>query len=170
MPSFFFWDLGSSLLSLLRILFWVDYNSFLVRLPITTWFFFGVLSCSFVWSILLCCLILSNLPRLPSLFSRLQGSSGFWCPSPSLWNFCPQAPLAFKAKCSGGLSFRCQISSMGSLTWDSEVSLLWDNLCDIIIFHFVGPPPDRYAICIAVLTLPLSCVVVFIFVIEHHFW
>ena len=28
--------------------------------------------------------------------------------------------------------------------WDSELSLLWGNLCNIIIFQFVGHPTGRY--------------------------
>jgi len=29
---------------------------------------------------------------------------------------------------------------MGSLTWGSELSLLWENVCDIIILQLVGCP------------------------------
>ena len=68
-------------------------------------------------------------PRVESLFP------------PVLWSSCTQALLAFKVKCSGGSSSWCQTLRMGSLTWGSELSLLWGNLCDIIIFQFVCHPP-----------------------------
>ena len=57
--------------------------------------------------------------------------------SPVLWSSCNQAPLAFKTKCSGGSSSWCQTPRLGSLTWGSELSLLWENFCDIINFQFV---------------------------------
>ena len=47
--------------------------------------------------------------------------------------------LAFKAKCSGG-SFQCQTLRLGSLPWDLELSLLWESLCDTIIFPVCGLP------------------------------
>ena len=71
-------------------------------------------------------------PRVESLFPLVLCSS------------CTQALLAFKAKCSGSSSSQCQTSRLGSLTWGSEVSLLWENLCDTIIFQFVGHPPGGY--------------------------
>ena len=58
-----------------------------------------------------------------------------------LWIFCTQVPLVFKSKCSGVSSSQCQTLRLGSLTWVSELSLLWENLCNIIIFQFVGRPP-----------------------------
>ena len=63
-----------------------------------------------------------------------------------LWNSCGQTPLAFKARFSGN-SFSCfQTPRLGSLTCGSELSLLWENFCDIIIFQFVGCPPGGYGI------------------------
>lgn len=59
----------------------------------------------------------------------------------SPWSSCNQAMLVFKAEYSGGFSSWCQTSRLGSLTWASETTLLWGNLCDIIIFQFVGHPP-----------------------------
>ena len=58
---------------------------------------------------------------------------------PVLWSFCDEAPLTFKAKCSGGSSSQFQIPILGSLTWGSELSLLWENLCDIIILVCGSP-------------------------------
>ena len=63
-----------------------------------------------------------------------------------LWSSCHQAPLAFKDKCSGGSSSWYQTSRLRSLMWGSELSLLWENLCNIIILKFVGCPPGRYRI------------------------
>ena len=34
-----------------------------------------------------------------------------------------------------GLSSQCQTPRLGSLTWGSELSLLWENFCDIILFQ-----------------------------------
>ena len=64
---------------------------------------------------------------------------------PGLWNSCTWASLAFKTKCSGG-SFWWQTPRMGSLMWGSELSLLWENFCNITVFHFVGHPSSRYGI------------------------
>ena len=71
-------------------------------------------------------------PRVESLFL------------PVLWSSYDQTLLAFKARCSGGSFSWCQTPKLGSLMWGSDLSLLWENLCDIIIFQFVGRPPDRY--------------------------
>ena len=38
----------------------------------------------------------------------------------------------------------CWTPRLGSLTWGSELSLLWDNFCGIIIFWFVGGPSGGY--------------------------
>ena len=62
------------------------------------------------------------------------------------WSFYDQVPLAFKAKCSGGFSFRCQTLRSGCLMWGSELSFLWENLYHVIIFQFVGHPPGGYGI------------------------
>ena len=51
-------------------------------------------------------------PRVEFLFSQVP------------WNSCMQAPLAFKAKFSGGSSSWCKIPSLGRLTWGSELSFL----------------------------------------------
>ena len=55
-------------------------------------------------------------PRMESLFF------------PVFWSSCCQVLLAFKTKCSGGLSSWCQTPRLGSLTWGSELSVLWENL------------------------------------------
>ena len=52
----------------------------------------------------------------------------------------------FKAKCSWGSSFQCQTSRLGSLTWGSELSLLWEILSNIIILQFVDHPLGKYGI------------------------
>ena len=46
--------------------------------------------------------------------------------------------MAFKARFSRGFSSHCQTLRLGSLTWDSELSLLWESFYGIIIFQFVG--------------------------------
>ena len=54
---------------------------------------------------------------------------------PVLWHSCTQAPLDYKAKCSGGCSSWCQTPRLGSLMWDS---VLWENFHNIIVLQFVG--------------------------------
>ena len=51
-------------------------------------------------------------PRVESLFP------------PALWGSCPQDPLVFKAKCSGGSSSRCQTLR---LSW--RVIFMWECPC-----------------------------------------
>ena len=63
-----------------------------------------------------------------------------------LWNSCTQALLAFKTKCSEDISTWCQTHRLDSLTWGSELSLLWENLFTIIIFQFEGCLPGGYGI------------------------
>ena len=65
---------------------------------------------------------------------------------PVLWKPCIQTLLAFKARFSGDSSSRYRIPRLGSLMWGSELSLPWENFCDIIILQFVSHPPSRYGI------------------------
>ena len=51
---------------------------------------------------------------------------------PILWSSCSQSLPAFKVNCSGGSSSLCQIPWLGGLTWGSELSVLWKNLCNTI--------------------------------------
>ena len=115
-------------------------------------------------------------PQLPRISTRdpplLAGNSGSvsyevivfspesWCAQDPVctlqqWSFCfPPAfgipvikPLAFKARPSGRSSFHCLTPRLGSHTWGSKLSLLWENFCGIIIFQFVGCQPSTYGIC-----------------------
>ena len=61
--------------------------------------------------------------------------------SPTPVGFPKLAPLAFKAKCSGVSFSQCRTPRLGSLMWGSELSLLWENLCNITILQFVGCLP-----------------------------
>ena len=61
-----------------------------------------------------------------------------------LWSSCIPGPLASKAKCFGGSSSWSQTLRLGSLNWGSKLSLLLENLCDVIIFQFVGRPLGGY--------------------------
>lgn len=58
--------------------------------------------------------------------------------------FCRQAPLAFKAKCSGGSLSCCQNPQPWSLTGDMELPLLCESLCNTVIFQFVSHPHSGY--------------------------
>lgn len=51
-----------------------------------------------------------------------------------------------KKRCSGSSSSYCQTSRLGILMWGSELSLLWEKLCDIIVFQFVIHPPRDCAV------------------------
>ena len=59
---------------------------------------------------------------------------------PVLWNSQNWSPLAFRTECCGDLSSWCRVPRLGSPTWGSERSFLWKNLCNIIIFQFMGHP------------------------------
>ena len=85
-------------------------------------------------------------PRVESLFP------------PVVWSSCTQVPLAFKPKCSEGSSSQCQTPRLESLTWGSDLSLLWENLCDIIIFQLLVSHPVGMALdYIMNVPLLLSC-------------
>ena len=72
-------------------------------------------------------------------------SIDFLVPS-AMWNSCNQTSLPLEAKFSGASSSHCQTPRLGSLTWGSGLSLLWQNFCGIIVFQFVSCPPGRYGI------------------------
>ena len=75
------------------------------------------------------------------------------CPSrveslflPVLSKSCSQIPLAFKVWFSENSSSHCQTLMLGSLTWGSEPSLQWVDVCGIIVLQFVSHPPSDYGI------------------------
>ena len=51
------------------------------------------------------------------------------------------SPPALKVKCSGDSTSQCRTPSLESLIRDSELSLLWVNLCITIVLQFGGYPP-----------------------------
>lgn len=73
-------------------------------------------------------------------------------------------------ECSGGSSPRCRTThplppavggELGSPMWGSELSLLWEKLCCIITFQFVGHLPSGYGVwwygvCRCLGTLPVG--------------
>ena len=65
---------------------------------------------------------------------------------PSSIEFLQSNPASLQIKCSGGSSHWCQTSRLGTLMWDSEISLLWENLCHRIIFQFLCHPANKYGI------------------------
>ena len=66
--------------------------------------------------------------------------------SPSPVELLHSSPTGLQSQVLWGSSSPCQTPRLGSLVWGSELSLLWENLCDIIIFQFVGRPPGAYGI------------------------
>ena len=92
--------------------------------------------------------------------------------SPSPVKFLWSSPTGFKAKCSGGSPSQCQTPRLGSLMWGSELSLLWENLCDIIIFQF-GLPTWRVRDLIISWIHPSYHLIVTSFLslgVEYPFW
>lgn len=77
-----------------------------------------------------------------------------------LWSSCNKAPLSCKAKWSGSFS-QWQTLRLGSLMWVSEISLLWENLCDIIILQFVGSMGFHYIMLYKGSLLPSNCALFF---------
>ena len=57
----------------------------------------------------------------------------------AFWDSRKEVLLAFKAKRCGGLFFRCWWAHRGA-----QNSVLWENLCNVIILQFVGCPPRGY--------------------------
>jgi len=50
------------------------------------------------------------------------------------------SPNGFKATCSGGLFSGCWTPRLGSPMWGSELPVLWENLCPVIVPQFQGRP------------------------------
>ena len=71
----------------------------------------------------------------------------------TLWLSWKQAPLAFKTRCSGGLSYQCRSPGLGSPIRGSDRSLLGENICNC----------DYLPICVSpnlvvwVLIIPCLC-------------
>lgn len=117
-------------------------------------------------------------PRRLSKSTHSSCPNSYWVPSlpsdpvymntcvwPSVW-WCSftQGPLAFNAKWSGGYYSQGQIPRLGRLMWASELSLLWENLSDIVIFTFGCCPSRMYDIYIAKMPLLSSyCGLFFVF-------
>ena len=40
------------------------------------------------------------------------------------------------------MAFICRTLRLGIPLWGSDLSLLWENLCNVIILQFVGHPPE----------------------------
>ena len=65
---------------------------------------------------------------------------------PVLLESCNQIPLAFKVGFSRNSSPHCQTPRLGSLTWGSEPSLQWVDLCGISVLQFVSHTCSSYGI------------------------
>ena len=84
------------------------------------------------------------------------------CASSKSGAFLSLSPVEFL----GGSSSHCQTSRLGSLIWGSELSLLWENFCGIIIFQFMNFPHGRYGIwfyCVWEPLFPSCCGLFFVF-------
>ena len=58
-----------------------------------------------------------------------------------LWSSYYKVPLACQVNSSGGSSFWCQTSRVGSLLWGLKLSFLFENFCDVIISPQFGDHP-----------------------------
>ena len=68
---------------------------------------------------------------------------------PVLWSSCTvggPTDEQNKTQCSGGSYSWCQTLRLEKLMWGSELSLLWEKLCCIITFQFVGHLPSGYGV------------------------
>ena len=75
--------------------------------------------------------------------------------TPVLQGSCAQALVAFTAECSRGSFCQYQTSRLGNLTWDSELSSLWEGLCDSY-FAVCGPPTWQVWHCLYPIITPLT--------------
>ena len=89
--------------------------------------------CSFPW-VPMHTLLCVCPPRVESLFP------------PVVLKSCNQILLAFKVWFSMNSSSRCWTPWLGRLTWGSEPSLQWVDLCGISVLQFVSHPPSSYGI------------------------
>ena len=85
---------------------------------------------------------------------------------PSPMKFLISSPTGFQSQMIWGLTSWCQ-TAIRSLMLGSEISLLWGNFCNIIIFQLVGFPPGWYVVWLYwncfLLTHLFVCVCVFFF-------
>ena len=70
------------------------------------------------------------------------------------------SPLTFKAKYSGGLSSHCRSSRFMRPTWGSDLSLLWENLCNCNYPHVQVTHTHPGVGLLTVLWLCSSCLIV----------
>ena len=56
------------------------------------------------------------------------------------------SPAGLQCQILQGLLLPMPTPMLGNLMWGLECSLLWESLCDIVIFQSVGSPPSGYGI------------------------
>ena len=54
--------------------------------------------------------------------------------------------MSYKAGFFGSSSSWCWTVKLQKLMWGSELLLLWENLCNIIVLQFLGLPPRIYGV------------------------
>ena len=87
-----------------------------------------------------------------------------------LWSSCTQVPLALQSQMLSRLLLRMPDAHLGSLAWGSELSLLWENLCSIMSFQFVGGLVGMgFGYIVTAPFLP-SCCGFFVFGCRLSFW
>lgn len=97
-------------------------------------------------------------------------------PSPSAVEHLHSSPIGLQSQISGGSSSQWQTPRLGSLMLGSELSLLWQNLYNIIILQFEDCPPGvgwgmgfDYIISTPLLPSPRVCFFLMFLVVEYLF-
>ena len=83
--------------------------------------------------------------------SRFSGAHGILCvPFKSTVSVCPSTRglLTFRGKCSGSSYSQFQTPRLRRVTWGSELSFLWGNHCNVIVFQPGGTSGKK--ICLSV--------------------
>ena len=83
--------------------------------------------------------------------------------SPSPLKVLQSNPAGLQSQILWGLSSHCQAPRLESLTWGSELSLLWENFYGIIIFQWVIHPAGMGFYFTTIASLLLSCCDFFVF-------
>ena len=81
--------------------------------------------------------------------SRFSGAHGILCvPFKSAVSVCPSTRglLTFRGKCSGSSYSQFQTPRLGRVTWGSELSFLWGNHCNVIVFQ-PGGTSGKKSVC-----------------------
>ena len=87
-----------------------------------------------------------------------------WSLSPSPVRLLQLRPSGLQSQMFwGGLSSPCWSPGLGILMWGSELSLLWENVCNIISLQSVGHPPGGRGIWLYHRSVPPPLLLLYVF-------